>query len=232
MFLIGLGKGGLGGSIGILATPLMTLVLPADQVIGLLLPILMLADVFAVATHWRRWDTRLVLLLLPGSIVGMLIGTFFIASISPDMLRRGIGVIVLLFVIYRLFEQSIRRYLQYRPRNWHGFLAGGIAGLVSTLAHVGGPPVAIYLLMQNVLPRVFVATTALFFAVVNWIKVPSYIYLNLVDFSLLGKIVWLLPLLPVSVWVGKQIADKVNKMVFDRIIVFLLAVSAAYLLIS
>jgi hypothetical protein len=209
----------------------MTLVLPADQVIGLLLPILILADVFAVAAHWRRWDTRLVLLLLPGSIVGMLVGTFFIANISPETLRLGIGVIVLLFVLYRLLEQPIRRFLQYRPRNWHGFLAGGIAGFVSTLAHVGGPPSAIYLLMQNVSPRVFVATTALFFAVVNWIKVPSYIYLNLFDFSTLNQILWLLPLLPVGVWVGKQIAH-VNKIVFDRIIVFLLAVSAVYLLLS
>ncbi len=38
--LIGLSKGGLGGTLGALVTPLMALAMPADQVIGLLLPIL------------------------------------------------------------------------------------------------------------------------------------------------------------------------------------------------
>jgi len=230
IFIIGLAKGGLGGTLGVLATPLMTLVMPADQVIGLLLPILIIADMFAVATHWQRWDRKLVLLLIPGSVAGMLVGSLFIASISPDTLRRGIGVITLLFVVYKLLEGRILRFIQYQSRNWHGLLAGIVAGFSSTLAHTGGPPIAIYLLMQNVSPRVFVATTALFFAALNWIKVPSYFYIGLFDFNLLWQVAWLLPLLPASVWVGKQIAYKVDKIIFDRIIVVLLAVSAIFLL--
>ena len=127
IFLIGLAKGGLGGTLGVLATPLMSLVMPADQVIGLLLPILMTADVFAVASHWQRWDRRLILLLIPGSIIGMLLGSFFIVVISPETLRRGIGVIVLIFVLYRLFERQILAFMQYKSRNWHGFVAGAVA---------------------------------------------------------------------------------------------------------
>ena len=64
----------------------------------------MIADVFAVASHWRRWDNKLLLLLMPGAILGMLLGTLFIATISPGALKRGIGVILLLFVIYKLLE--------------------------------------------------------------------------------------------------------------------------------
>ncbi|MGB5844308.1 MAG: TSUP family transporter, partial [Anaerolineales bacterium] len=77
-FMIGLAKGGLGGTLGALATPLLALVMPADQVIGLILPILMLADIFAVSFHWRRWNSKLVLLLIPGAVVGVTIGTFVI----------------------------------------------------------------------------------------------------------------------------------------------------------
>jgi hypothetical protein len=230
IFIIGLGKGGLGGTVGVLATPLMSLVMPADQVIGLLLPILMIADIFAVASHWRRWDNKLLFLLLPGAIVGMLLGTLFIASITPGALRRGIGVIVLLFVIYKLLEQRITASIQYHPQNWHGLVAGGAGSFASTLAHTGGPPITIYLLIQNVSPRVFAATSALFFAITNWIKVPSYFYLGLFDFELLWQVAWLFPLLPLSVWVGKRVADKVNKVIFDRIIITLLGLSAAFLL--
>lgn len=230
IFLIGLAKGGLGGTLGVLATPLMSLVMPADQVIGLLLPILMTADVFAVASHWQRWDRRLILLLIPGSVIGMLLGSFFIASISPETLRRGIGVIVLIFVLYRLFERQILAFMQYKSRNWYGFVAGAVAGFSSTLAHTGGPPIAIYLLMENVQPRVFVATSALFFAIVNWIKVPSYFYIGLFDFNLLGQVLWLLPLLPLSVWMGKWVSVRINKTTFDRIIVVILALTAVFLL--
>lgn len=230
IILIGLSKGGLGGTLGVLATPLMSLVMPADQVIGLLLPILMTADIFAVASHWQRWDRKLILLLTPGSVVGMFLGSFFIVAISAETLRRGIGLIVLIFVLYRLFERQILNFMQYKARNWHGVVAGGVAGFSSTLAHTGGPPIAIYLLIQNVQPRVFVATSALFFAIVNWIKVPSYLYIGLFDFELLGQIVWLLPLLPVSVWLGKWISTRVNKTTFDRMVVITLALTAVLLL--
>ena len=53
-FLISLSKGGLGGMLGALATPMLAVVMPANQVLGLLLPILLLADVFAVALHWQN----------------------------------------------------------------------------------------------------------------------------------------------------------------------------------
>ncbi len=230
IFIIGLAKGGLGGTLILLATPLMAIVLPADRVIGLLLPILIIADIFAVASHWQKWDRRLVILLIPGAIVGTIVASMLISGISALALRRGIGIIALLFVIYKLFEAQILRNMAYASQNWHGLFAGGLAGFASTLAHTGGPLVAIYLLMQNVSPRVFVATSALFFTVLNWIKVPSYFYIGLFDFDLLRQIIWLLPLLPLSVWVGKLIAVRVNKLIFDRIIVVLLALSAFFLL--
>jgi uncharacterized membrane protein YfcA len=58
-FLVGVGKGGLGGMLGALATVLMAFVIPVDRVIGLMLPLLLFADVFAISFHWRRWDWRL-----------------------------------------------------------------------------------------------------------------------------------------------------------------------------
>ena len=67
---------------GSLATPLMALVMPVKQVLGLILPIMLLADLFALAFNWRKWNGRLVWLLLPGAVIGVTIGTFFIANVS------------------------------------------------------------------------------------------------------------------------------------------------------
>jgi uncharacterized protein len=230
--LIGLSKGGFGGTMGALATPLLALVMPANLVVGLLLPILMIADVFAVASHWKKWDKKLVILLLPGAVLGVLIGTVFITNVSPLALRRALGIITLLFAGYKFSEPIILGAIHYQPRNWHGMTAGTVAGFSSSLAHTGGPPITMYLLMQNIPPRMFVATSALFFMALNWIKVPTYLYAGLFDFGLLGQVAWLLPLLPLSVWVGKSIAAKINKVLFDRIMIFFLALSGVLLLVG
>lgn len=230
IFLIGVSKGGLGGAAGAAATPLMALVMPVEQVLGLMLPMLMMADVFAVASHWRRWDNRLLLLLVPASLIGITAGTALLTTISPDGLRKGLAVIVILFVLYKLFETRIQAAVTYQPRPWHGILTGAVAGFTSTLAHTGGPPVAIYLLMQQVTPRVFVATSAVYFAIINWLKVPYYIYAGVLDLNQLRRVVWLLPLIPISVLVGRWLSTRIDKKTFERVIIGLLAASAVLLL--
>ncbi len=171
-FLIGIAKGGLGGLIGTLATPLMTLVVPPSQAVGLVLPLLIFADIFAVITYWRRWRTRFVLLLLPGGVAGVTIGTYFIKHASTDVWRNVLAAIVFIFTLYKMLEKTIMRWLTYSGKDWHGLLAGIVAGFSSTLANAGGPPIAIYLLLQKLPPIEFNASSVLFFAILNWIKVP------------------------------------------------------------
>jgi len=229
-FLIGLAKGGLGGLLGGLSTPLMALVMPANEVIGLLLPILMTADVFAVSMHWKRWDWRLARLLIPGAIVGVTIATLFIRNAPTDTLKTALGIIVLIFALYKLFEKRLLKFIKYEGKDWHGTVAGTIAGFSSALAHTGGPPVTIYLLMQNVSPQVFIATSAIFFMILNWIKVPYYLYIGLFDYQRLLSVIWLAPLLPLGVWTGKKIGYRINKNAFDRLVVVLLIFTALLLL--
>jgi uncharacterized membrane protein YfcA len=230
-FVIGLSKGGLGGMLGALITPIMAFILPVDQAIGLILPILMYADLFAVAFHWAHWNTRLVLLLLPGSITGVIVGTLFITNVPTDVLRTGLGIIVLLFAVYKLFEGRIVNSIQYQSRGWHGLLAGTITGFSSTLAHTGGPPVSIYLLMQDLTPQVFVATSALFFLLLNWLKVPFYLYAQLFDFSRLLSIAWIVvPIVPIGVWAGKWAALRFEKKTFENVILVLLVLSSLILI--
>ena len=230
--LIGVAKGGLGGLIGTLATPLMALVMPPGQVVGLLLPMLMFADLFAVATYWKRWRLRLVLLLLPGGVIGVTVGTFFIKNASTELWRNVLAAIVFIFTLYRLLEKYILRWLTYNGKDWHGVLAGTVAGFSSTLAHAGGPPVAIYLLLQKVPPIEFNASSVLFFAILNWIKVPYYAYARLFDFHRLLEILWLMPVIPIGVALGRWLTNKVNQLWFERLIVFLLLVSGILLLVE
>ena len=231
-FIIGLAKGGMGGTLGTLATPILALILSTDQVIGLLLPFLIVADMFALAFHWRRWDRRHIIILLPGAVVGITIGTLFITNAPTELLRTVLGVIILIFAVYKLFEKNLFSRLVYKPRTWHGVLAGTVSGFSSSLAHTGSPPVSVYLLLQDVTPRVFIATSVLFFAIINIIKVPYYLYAGLFDPDLISQVLWLLPLIPLGVWLGKWGADKVSKEVFDLVILIVLILSALLLILT
>jgi uncharacterized membrane protein YfcA len=231
-FMISLSKGGLGGMLGALATPMMALVMPANQVLGLLLPFMLLADVFAVALHWRKWNGRLVWLLTPGAILGVTIGTFFIANAPTNVLKIGLAIISLLFVVYKIFEKRLLAAVQYKERSWHGWLAGTAGGFASSLAHSGGPPISIYLMLQDVTPSVFIATAVLFFAILNWIKVPYYLYVHLFDFQRLWHLAWITPIVPLGAWLGSWMAKKISKEVFDTIIVVLLTVTALLLIFA
>jgi hypothetical protein len=105
-------------------------------------------------------------------------------------------------------------------------LAGLAAGFSSGLAHVGGPPVSIYLLLQDLPPPTYAATSALFFAVLNLIKIPFYGFAGLFDLQLVLRTLPLIPLLPLGVWVGKRFAHRVRRETFERIILFVLVLSA------
>jgi hypothetical protein len=228
--LISMSKGGLGGMAGTLSAPLMSLVLPPDQVLGLVLPIMLLADIFAVALHWRRWNKRLVAILLPGAIIGVTIGTYFVINVSPQVLKIGLAVISLLFVAYKLVEKRIFASLQYMEKGWHGWLAGTTAGFTSAIAHSGVPPISIFLMLQNVTPRVFIATSVLFYAILNWIKVPYYYFTGLFNLERILSNLWLLPIVPFGVWFGRWLVTKVSKQVFDYIILGLLVITAFILI--
>lgn len=231
VFLIGLSKGGVGGMLGPLITATMALALPADQAVGLLLPLLIAGDLFAISAHWGNWARQHVIRLVPASVIGVLAAVTLLSEVSPTQLRRGLAVVIILFLLYKLFEARLLRRLTYQSKAWHGSLAGGIAGFTSGLAHVGGPPISIYLLLQQLPPPNYAATSALFFAILNLIKLPFYGWAGLIDLPMLGRMLWFLPLLPLGVWLGKLFTRKVALKVFENIILVLLFLSAIFLLL-
>src|SRR6266511_3364208 len=124
-FMIGFAKGGFGG-LGSLLTPILALVLPVTLAVGVLLPMLMVGDVFAVYLYWKEWDLDLVKRMLPAGIVGAIAGTFLLSWMSPNGLRIILGIFVLVLVAYRFVSDQIQR-LHYESQPWHAPAAGFLA---------------------------------------------------------------------------------------------------------
>ena len=68
--LVGIGKAGFGGGVGVIATPLMALAMGERAAIGVLLPVLCACDAFSVMHYYKHWDRRSVALLMPGALLG------------------------------------------------------------------------------------------------------------------------------------------------------------------
>lgn len=226
-FMIGLAKGGFGG-LGALLTPILALVLPVASAVGVLLPMLMVGDVFALKMYWKEWDTELVRRMLPPGIVGALIGTFLLSSLSPNGLRIILGIFVLLVVAYKFASDRITA-LQYEPRAWHASLAGLLAGVASGMFNSGGPPFNSYLLLEKVTARQFIATSAIYFAVLNLIKVPGFLYTGVLNLPLLFSLWWVFLFIPIGIWVARRTLTHVSLQMFEWIIVVLLVFSSLWL---
>ncbi len=114
------------GGLGFLLTPILTLVMPLNQAVGILLPILIFTDIFTLAAYWKKWETHRIWILLAGGVIGVALATYVLVNVSAELLKKGLAVLVLVFLIYRLFEKRILTSLTYQARPWHGLLAGAL----------------------------------------------------------------------------------------------------------
>ena len=226
--MIGLAKGGFGG-LGALLTPILSLVLPVSSAVGVLLPMLIVGDVFAIYMYWKEWDLELVKRMFPAGVAGALVGTFLLSYVSPNGLRIALGIFVLLSVAYKFLSDRIQA-IRYQPRLWHAPAAGLLSGVASGMFNSGGPPFNSYLLLQKLEARPFIATTAIFFALLNLIKVPGFLYTGVLDPYVLFSLWWVFPFIPVGIWVARITLTRLSPAAFEWIIIILLIFSSLWLL--
>lgn len=227
-FMIGFAKGGF-NALGALLTPILALVLPVASAVGVLLPMLIVGDVFAVYTYWKEWDSDLVKRMLPAGIVGALAGTFLLASVSPDGLRIVLGLFVLASVAYKFLSDRIQS-MRYQSRLWHAPAAGFLSGVASGMFNSGGPPFNSFLLLQKLKARPFIATTAIYFALLNLFKMPGFLYTGVMDLPLLFSLWWVFLFIPLGIWVARFSITRLSSSAFESIVIILLVFSSLWLL--
>jgi uncharacterized protein len=225
ILFIGISKAGFGGGVGAVATPLLALTISVADAAAILLPILIIADIFSLRHYHSSFDRQSILLLLPGAVFGIVVGSIFFGYFSDNerILRMGLGIISLLFVTYQVTRALIQGQLvKSRPPAAAGVALGAVAGFTSTLAHAGGPPATIYLLPQQLPRHIFVGTSVVFFALVNVIKLVPYGILGLLRVGNITTILLLAPLTYVGVWLGIYLNRRFSDVWFNRLIYALL----------
>lgn len=229
---IGLVKGGIGGPFaGAVILPLLTQRMSVAGAVGVAMPLLIVGDLFAMRFYWREWDGRFLRLLLPGAVVGIIAGTLLLVALPDLVLRRLLGITTLTVVLYKVASDTLEQ-IEYRPRDWHGQLAGMASGFASALANLGGPPITAWLLLQGSRPTTFVGTITFFFCFVNLAKLPGYFAAGVMDTALIASIAWALPVIPPFVWLGRRTIGLINRRLFEKAMLLLLAIAGVSLLLS
>jgi uncharacterized protein len=231
VLFIGLSKAGFGGGLGMLTTPVCVIAFGSKDAIGILLPLLCAGDAFSLYHYWGRWDKRHLRFLLPGVVVGVLIGVQCIGKFSPRQLNIVIGVLAVAFVVFQFVKERLfRAEGAFQPGVKIGWPFGLGIGVTSTFAHGAGPVAALYFVPQQLAKDVFVASNVLLFFWVNWIKMPFFVIDRswidlplfaphaLITVATLKTSAFLVPFIPVGVWLGVWLNRRVSERVFSRLV--------------
>jgi len=227
--IVGMAKGGFSG-LGVLATPVLALAMPASVAAAVLLPVLLVQDVVSVWAFRKTWDRWIVAWMLPGAALGVLLASLFAASVDEAQLRLVLGLIALTFGLYRLWaERGGRIVTASDSPGWVGALFGVATGVTSQIAHAGGPPFQIWVTPRRLPHQTFVGTSSVLFAAINWIKVPSYLALGALDRQAFEAAALLLPLAVVATLVAVRLIRRIDGQKFYTIIYLLMVAVGAKL---
>jgi uncharacterized membrane protein YfcA len=226
----GLAKSNFVPSLGTAAVPLLSLVMPARDAAGMMLPILCLMDIVAILVYRREVDWRVYRIMIPGALVGTLIGWALSAHVTEAAVGLAVGIISVLFVLDAWLP--LRKKLAGHPpsRPW-GMLWGGVAGFTSFISHTGGPPYQIYTVPLQLKPVIVAGTTAVFFATVNYSKLIPFYFLGQLSVANLELAAALIPVGLVGMLTGVWLVHRVDARIFYQLIyvlIFVLGLDLVY----
>lgn len=227
--LIGMAKTGLSG-VGLMVVPLLANIFGGMVSVGILLPILIFADFFAVGYFNRHANWKHVIRLLPWAIIGILAGAFFGQHISDKQFRFALGAIVIAGLLLMVW-QDFRNGKLVVPDSWLFAAVLGLAGGFTTMVgNAAGPVMALYLLSMRLPKNSYIGTGAWFFLIVNLFKVPLHLFywdtINL-DSFVLDLVA--LPGIVIGAFVGKKIVGLLPEKVFRAFILISTFAAAIFL---
>jgi uncharacterized membrane protein YfcA len=226
----GFSKTGIPG-ISILSVSLYANVLPARMATGVVLPMLIFADIFAFLVYRKNLEWKRVGRLLPWALAGLVLGWLALGRVNDRQTARLVGGIITAMLALHLWRRRNKPddAATHAPA-WFGPVMGVFAGITTMIANAAGPVMTLYLLAMRLPKLEFLGTGAAFFLLINWIKVPFIAELGLINTSSLALNLYLLPAVAVGALLGRPVVERVNQRVFENAALALTAIAAVKLL--
>jgi len=225
----GFAKTGIPGA-GILAAILLANAMDETrQSVGTLLPLLIVADLFAVRAYWRHTDWKVVRRLLPPTLCGVLLGWWVLRQVQAGSFDLMIGTLVLFQLSLDLIRQRLG-WDQVPHHPLYAIILGVLAGVTTTVGNMAGPLMTLYLLSIGLDKHRFMGSMAWFFLIINLVKVPVFVVEGMIQWSSLSQSFLLVPGVILGALLGRKLFEYIPAKPF-KTVVQVLAVAAAVRLI-
>ncbi len=227
--LIGTAKAGIAGT-GLMIVPIMAYVFGGKVSTGLVLPMLIMADVFAVLHYHRHARWRHIVRLIPWAIAGILVGVWIGGSVSDAVFQKIMATIIFMGIAVMIW-QDFRKKRALPNARWFAPATGSIGGFATMMGNAAGPVMSLYLLSMRLPKLNFIGTAAWFFFFVNVFKVPFHVlFWKTITLETAALNLVLTPAILGGVWVGIRIVKIIPETAYRILVITTTLVSAVLLI--
>jgi uncharacterized membrane protein YfcA len=229
--LIGMSKTGVPG-VSMIVVPTLALIFGGKQSTGILLPILILADIFAVVYYHRHAHWKHLLRALPWALAGLLIALWIGNLINDQQFKRIIAITVFVSIAVMIWKDYGYKKEFTPDKWWFAALMGIIGGFATMIGNVAGPIFAIYLLALHLNKKSFIGTTAWFFFIINLSKFPLQVLVwKNINISTLVIDFLVFPAIAFGAWLGIFIVKRIPEKTYNWLVIVITVLSAFLILI-
>ncbi|MFV0266094.1 MAG: sulfite exporter TauE/SafE family protein [Draconibacterium sp.] len=229
--LVGMSKVGVPG-VSMLVVPALAIVFGGKASAGILLPMLMMADIFAVSYYHRHAEWKYLLKLLPWAFVGIAIALWVGHVVNDEWFKNIMAVLVFLCIGLMLWKDRQKNGQLFPNTWWFAAAMGVLGGFATMIGNVAGPIFAIYLLAMHLPKKSFIGTGAWFFLIVNFSKFPLHIlFWETISCQTLTLNVLMLPAIALGAFLGIVLVKQISEQLYRTAVIVLTALSAFLLLI-
>jgi uncharacterized membrane protein YfcA len=210
----------------------MALAFGAKESTGLVVPLLVAGDLFAVVYYNRHTRWSYILRFLPWMLLGILIGVLIGNDLPDNIFKITMAIIILGSVIMMYWWD--RRKSKLVPTHWlfAGFI-GTIAGITTMIGNLAGAFSNIYFLAMRIPKNEFIGTAAWLFLIINVFKLPFHIWVwGTITAETLIINLKLLPGVIIGIFVGIRLVKIIKEAFYRKLILILTAAGAVLILLK
>lgn len=224
-FILGLSKSGIKG-ISIIIVAMLVFVFGAKPSTGILLPMLIVGDIFAVIYYHRHAQWKYLFRLLPFMVLGVLLGTWVGDTLTEEAFRKGMAAVILLAVIV-MFLWDRRKSKNVPQHIGFAGIMGLTAGFTTMVGNLAGSFANIFFLAMRLPKDAFIGTTAWLFLIINLFKVPFHIWSwETINLETIQVSAITIPAIFLGLYFGVKILKHVNDALFRRFILVMTGIGA------
>jgi len=229
--LIGMSKTGVPG-VSMIVVPTLALIFGGKQSTGILLPILIIADVFAVVYYHRDAKWNHLLRALPWAFAGLFLALWIGNMVNDVQFKRIIAITVFVSIALMIWKDYYFKKEFTPDKWWFAALTGVVGGFATMIGNVAGPIFAIYLLAMHLNKKSFIGTTAWFFFIINLSKFPLQVLVwKNINFSTIAISITVIPAIALGAWLGISIVKRIPEKTYKWFVIVITVVSAFLILI-